>query len=222
MAKARAEGSGYERVLGDAKLGQLVSATHATTISAGTELEKLIAEQANKLSDLDRFLQATPYPHGTFLATKTQVRTSNVIGGTSKDPDFVIFDVRPNTQRCLVVELKEGDQFDTKKAAGEWEALEHFVTAVARQIQFTVSPHVCFFYATDRQQVVDGFKRVLGAADALTGREFCDLLGVNYDDIVEYRRNHQRENFAFFLETLFRIPSVRTFIRRKRQENLEP
>jgi hypothetical protein len=209
MPKARSEGSGYERVLGDAQLAKLISATHATTIAAGSELEKLIMEKAPTIESLDAYLGLATPPDGVFLAQKRQIQKSVILGGTGSDPDFVIFEKNSREQKCRIVELKDGDQFDTKKAAGEWHSLNQFLVTISRKIQFKTSAHVCFFHATDRQAVVDGFKRKIEIEDALTGRELCAILGVDYDAITAFRKKHQFKNFDFFIREIWAVPSVR-------------
>ena len=42
----------------------------------------------------------------------------------------------------------------------------------------------------------------------MTGREFCSLLGINYDAIISRRKEHQQRNFDHFMDTLLEIPAV--------------
>lgn len=41
----------------------------------------------------------------------------------------------------------------------------------------------------------------------MTGKELCDLLNINYEDILS-ERNSQDENLDYFIEELTRIPVV--------------
>ncbi len=66
------ESSNYSRLLGNPDLGKLISRVHASTITAGLELEKIIAARVKSISDLDDFLSQELMPDGVFLVTKEQ------------------------------------------------------------------------------------------------------------------------------------------------------
>jgi hypothetical protein len=57
------------------------------------------------------------------LHANSKVKNSKTIG-SEHEPDFLAF--YPLTRNCYIVEVKDGDQFDTKKAAGERQMLENF------------------------------------------------------------------------------------------------
>ena len=57
-------------------------------------------------------------------------------------------------------------------------------------------------------QIVEGFKRKITENEAMTGREFCDLLGIDYDAMINKRMEHQQRNFDCFMDTLLEIPAV--------------
>ena len=42
----------------------------------------------------------------------------------------------------------------------------------------------------------------------MTGREFCELLEINYEEILEARRHDQEENVKYFLDELLRIDEI--------------
>ena len=53
-ARGRTDGnSGYTRVLGNDRLGQLMSRVQATVIANGNELEKMIVERSNTIENLE-------------------------------------------------------------------------------------------------------------------------------------------------------------------------
>lgn len=43
----------------------------------------------------------------------------------------------------------------------------------------------------------------------MTGREFCELLQIDYDSILALRAADREANYSEFLEQLLEIPSVR-------------
>ena len=46
----------------------------------------------------------------------------------------------------------------------------------------------------------------------MTGQEFCDLLEIDYDEIVEVRKPDAEDNILYFLEELLRIPETKSLI----------
>ena len=204
--------SGYTRILGNNDLGNLISKLQATVISAGSELEKLIWERCSKINNLDDYLKNTPYPPGIYVASKKQIKTS-LVAQSSFEPDFVAFQrTEDNQQNCYVIEVKDGDQFDTKKSAGEKKHLYDYLNFISQKIQFTVKPIICSFNAIDKQQVITGFKNIISKDEAYTGKELCELLNIDYSEIIDARKYHQRENMHFFIEALLQINEVRELI----------
>ena len=206
---------GYTRVFGDPQLGSLISRVHGTSIAAGNELEKLIIERSNIIEDVDGFLQQDIYPEGAFVATKAAIKKCKTIDAVSAEPDFVVFWRRGKQQNCYVIELKDGDAFDTKKAAGERESMHRFVNVIAPVVRFTITVHFCCFNQDDRQAVIDGFKRKITLEEAMTGREFCTLLNIDYDEIVNFRHKHQIVNLRDFISDILHMKSTREEIERQ-------
>jgi hypothetical protein len=209
---------GYSRLFGDPQLGGLISSIQSAVISSGNELERLIIERAPIIRDLDSFLGQDIYSEGVFVATKAAVKRSRTVDSVSAEPDFVVFERRVGRQNCYIIELKDGDVFDTKKAAGERESLHRFVNVIAPLVRFTITVHVCSFNQHDRQAIVDGFKRRITLQEAMTGREFCDLLGIDYNEIVHLRQENQSVNFRDFIGSLLSIKATRDEIERQLAE----
>lgn len=205
----------YTRLFGDAQLGGLISSVQSAVISSGNELEKLIIERAPIIPDFDRFLQQDIYPEGVFVATKAAIKKCITVNTVSAEPDFVVFERRVGRQHCYVIELKDGDVFDTKKAAGERESLHRFVNVIAPLVRFTITVHFCSFNQENRQAIVDGFKRRITHEEAMTGREFCNLLGMDYSEIVQLRQQNQGINFRDFIRLLLAIRSTRDEIEKQ-------
>lgn len=214
-ARGRADGnSGYVRLLGDVQLGQLISRLHSTVISAGRELEKIIQDSVRPIDDLDQFLEVEIMPDGVFLAHKSALKRSKTLQTSGAEPDFVIFKRRNNEQRCHVIELKDGDAFDTKKSAGERNSMHSFVEKNAQHLQFRVDIHVVASNQDSRRAIYDGFKRKIPLSECMTGREFCELLEIDYDEIVEQRQRDTQENFEYFMTEILKIDAVRNYIQR--------
>ena len=122
--------SGYTRILRDEDLGNLISKLHATVISAGKELENIIWERSQKIEDIDAYLNSNIYPIGIYVARKKQIKEST-IAQKYFEPDFVAFQkTKTHKHNCYVIEVKDGDQFDTKKASGERNHLHDYMNFI--------------------------------------------------------------------------------------------
>lgn len=209
---------GYARMFDDADLGALISRIHATSIRAGSELERIIEREARAnqthIPDLDRFL--TNGADGVFIADKRTIRAARRIDFPGAEPDYLIFVRRGNRRLCYVVELKDGDQFDTKKSSGEVDSLTRFSTTVGSTLPYETAIRVCSFNQDDKAAIVTGFKRTIDESLVWTGREFCNLLGFDYDAIVEERRADAAANRRFLAQQLLNIPAMRDLLREQR------
>ena len=213
--KGRKDG-GYSRLFGNEKLGWLLSRIHATVISSGTELERLIKEHVPVIDDLDKFLKQEIMPDGVFLADKPQLKKCNRLDFAGSEPDFMIFKRREGQQKCHMVELKDGDTFDTKKAAAEHRTMHSFISKNARHLPFfKVSAHFCCFNQDNKQAIITGFKQKIDPGEALTGREFCKLLEIDYETLIQSRNKDCEKNFSYFLSELIKIKEVKNQLKTK-------
>ncbi len=206
--KPKDSSGAYGRVFGNNRLGELISMVHGTSISNGNELERMIVNRLTQIPDLDEFLANEIMPEGIFLATKQQMKKCDTLDCRNAEPDFLIFKREDNIQTCFVVELKDGHAFDTKKASAERKVLHDFTQQNGQYIQFKFRIYICCFNVTSKEQAYHGLKRKISMEEILTGREFCDLLAIDYDEIVRLRTVDEKDNFRYFLEQLLSIPEV--------------
>lgn len=212
-AQGRTDGnSGYSRVFDNEKLGQLLSKVQATVISNGTELERMIEERSNTIKNLDDFIDAVTdgnIDDGVYLCQKKIIKKSSyAIKGI--EPDLLIFVVQ-RKRICKVVELKDGDAFDTKKAQGEKEHLEQFSKEFGAKIPFVTDYYMCCFNQEDKEKICEGFKGEFDLNHVMTGKELCDILKINYAEIVKVRRQDAKDNFEYFLNELLKIKEIKKF-----------
>ena len=208
-SKGRSEGSGYARIFGDPQLGKLISRVHSTSIRAGTELEKMVLARVTLISDLDEFLTQELMPEGVHVAPKQLVKDCETLNYAGSEPDQLVFKRRQGEQSCHVIELKDGDAFDTKKSSSERQSLHGFIQRNAQYLPYRVHAHFCCFNQEDRKIIYDGFKRKVEMSECMTGREFCELLEIDYDEIRQEREADQAANLEDFLEDLASIPAVK-------------
>lgn len=206
----RSDGA-YARIFDHPQLGSAMARVHATTIRAGTELERIIRREsyANEVAilDLDVFLDNGV--DGIFIADKKTVKASSRIQFSKSEPNYLIFQREGLLRRCFVMELKDGDTFDTKKSSGEVETLKEFTRSVGSTLTYSTEFKICSFNQTDKQAIVIGFKQTVTEAQVWTGREFCELMGFDYDAILEERKSDAATNRRFLVEQLLNIPEIR-------------
>ena len=201
-SKPKTTSGGYLRLFGDKQLAVLISKIQSAVISGGVELEKIITAKAKVIDNLDSFLKNNNHKATPYLAAKRQIKKS--ILKTTTEPDFLVF----KNKNCYIIELKDGDSFDTKKSSGEKKSMEDFKNRNGSKINYTMSIHFCCFNQDQKEKILTGFKSQITQAEALTGKEFCDLLNINYGEIVNLRKKYQPENLDYFISELQKIPSI--------------
>ena len=208
-ATPKSPSGSYRRLFDNAALGELASKVQSAVITSGKELEKTIAELVPNILDPDEFLGQGIMRDGLLLACKRQIRQSRTLESAGPEPDFMVFKCRGGIPTCHIVELKDGHVFDTKKAETEHQAMQGFIKRNAQRIQYPLRAHFCAFNQDDRRAIWEGFKRRINFNEAMTGREFCDLVEIDHDEILERRRKDGNDNVEFFIQELLRIEPVR-------------
>jgi len=203
--------SGYTRLFGVPALGNLMSRIQGAVISSGNELERLIWERVERIDDLDRFLVTTLHSDEDrlYVTRKEQIKKSASIN-SRYEPDFLA--LHPATRRCYIIEVKDGDQFDTKKAAGEHAALHNFNNDISQSLPYSTSVHLCSFNANTREEIRAGLKGRFSLQEVMTGRELCDLFGIDYDEIIQIRTRDQRSNLDYVINEILKIGTIRDMI----------
>ncbi len=206
----RSTPGGYHRLFDNEELGGLFSKVHAAVIRNGNELENIIIEKCDCITDVDNFF-SEHQNDGVYLIEKKVIKKSTL--KSNQEPDFIILKVDNENKHCYIVELKDGDTFDTKKAAGEKALLTNFQRDLSIKIPYTSSIHVCAFNQLDKEKIVAGFKNKISEDEAMTGMELCRLLDINYQEILTDRRQGAESNIDYFLESLMNIDLVQTKIK---------
>ena len=206
--------SSYSDVFGNEEVGALITRIHSASIRGGHDIERLIIARAMAVNgDIDEYLETCSSAPEPVLATSEQVRESKTLttrGGT-RPPDFIAF----SGKSCYVVEMKAGADFDTKKSESELARLTEFVSDNAPKLMFKVSERLCSFTADSKQRIVEGLKGRFRLDQVMTGRDFCGLVDVDYDDVVKEWRRHQKENLEYLVETLLSIGPVKDELRKR-------
>lgn len=202
----------YSRLLGNDELGALISRIHATSISAGTFIENYITQIAPTLhvDDIPKIFNNT-LKRGIFLLPKKIIKdniTKFLQLKNAIEPDFIIVDSK--NHKCIVIELKDGDNFDTKKSQGEVNNLNMYADALKTKLPYPyiVEIKVCMFNQDDKLKIVSGFKGCITKQQAMSGNEFCKILGISKDEIENIRSKATNKNFEFVIQELLKIDCV--------------
>lgn len=189
-----------------------MSQSHATTIAAGNELEKMVWERVpHKIDNLTEFVesqQSVRERNKVFVANKKQVKACELFD-SELEPDLIAF----KHLTCYIIEVKDGDTLDTKKAQGEQDTMTRFSHEVANNAPYMFKTIMCCFNADSREQIHTGLKRRFALDQCMTGAELCQLIGIDYDEIVRIRRNDCQSNLDYFVRGLIDIPNIRNMIR---------
>jgi hypothetical protein len=125
--------------------------------------------------------------------------------------DYVSID---DTQVCIY-EIKDGDNFDTKKSEGEVESLSKATTFFKRIFpEKVVTPRVVLWNAKDLSKV--SFKAKYSAGYIIRGMDFCKKYNIDWDGITTYRMSLGDENQE---ELIKRLEEALTFAKEKRPNN---
>lgn len=198
-AKGRGEDetpSGYERLFGNRQLGMLMSKVQSAVISTGNELEEILASHIKN-------------PKG--ISIQKINKENRVFKGIKDGHDIIIDCVVEKDRKFMLIEIKDGDTFDTKKVAGEVESLltakEHLIKTHKLK-DSDVLVFYCSFNATSHEQIEKGAKGLLPKNSAMTGKEFCSLVGLDFNKIIQERKRDGQENLNYFIAELKKIPEI--------------
>ena len=205
----------YYRCFGNLGVARLLSRIQSLIIKNGYELENLFAEltKDKQIDDLDEFLSVQIQPKGIWIALKKAVKQSEILEGHGIEPDFIIFERGNDYQNCYIVELKDGHEFDTKSSSKEHQNLHDFLSKNAIALQYFHSYcKICGFNATSKEEIRKGFKNKIDINQAMTGKELCELVGLDYEGIVKRRAEDRVKNLESFVDDLLKIPEMKSKI----------
>lgn len=201
------DNSGYTRLFGNIELGQLFSRIHATVIRSGNELEAILWAATPYQSTQEALIKGMTSPQKEVIFRPTLPRSELTKSIVS---DFLIVDhINKNAK---VVEIKDGDTFDTKKSSGELVSMSAIAQWITEAIHYDTQYYFCSFNQNNRLAIVTGSKGRFSIDTVMTGREFCDLIGVDYDLIRLHRQIQQPANFEYFIRQMLKIDEVRALI----------
>jgi hypothetical protein len=204
-------GESFTRIFGNERMGALFSKVQASVIRSGFELEEEIyaavspeiVTTLDSLNDISQDTNNKPPIQIVFKPEKPDPDDKK----KSVQADFLIVDNL--ARRFSLVEVKEGHVFDTKKADGEVASLKNITSWLAQEFAYRTHYYLCSFNQESREEIVLGTKKRFTLDHVLTGREFCDMINIDYDKLREKRTANQEANRLYFLHSLLTIPEIR-------------
>lgn len=211
-SRPRGVSGAYERLFGIPELGHLISKVQSAVSRSGNELEDMIINKVENVENLDKFLKNGSIPEGVCIAPKEMIKKSDILKTTGGEPDFLVFKGQNKKKQCFIVELKDGHSFDTKKSTVESAAMRSFVKRNAEHLPGEIRCYFCAFNNENKDEIIKGFKYRIKMGEVLTGREFCKLLNLRYEQIVQEREVDQEPNVKYFAQQLVKIGEVRKIL----------
>jgi len=200
--------SGYVRLFGHTHLGKLMSRVHATVIRSGNELERLLehATPQHLRVDLPDAIRRANNPESKGLSVVFRPRLKMAPGRPNITGDVVV--LNHDRKEVSIIEVKDGDTFDTKKASGERASLQASADQLHRETGYTPSIFFCSFNQDSKEAIVAGAKNRFTLAEVMTGRQLCGILNIPFNSFVAKRRHEQATNVDYFLAQLCSMPDI--------------
>lgn len=205
-------GESFARLFGNESLGRLLSKVQAATIRSGFELEEILQaiipdDQITSLEELASY-DFDPKVKPPIQLVFKPSRQDPDLPQKSIQADLLIVDHQ--LRQFLLVEVKEGYVFDTKKSDGELSSLKRITNWLASEFPYRANYALCSFNQDSKELIVLGSKRRFSIDHVMTGRELCDRIGVDYEALTVHRKINQIENLDYFVSELLSIAEIRT------------
>ena len=205
--------SGYYRLTGHEKLAYLARRMHATVISNGSELERMICEEAqkngitvaegNRCKDFLYHLTSENNELVYFDKLNVSKEALESAGVALESKNKITVDgvwIRPD-KSVLVCEYKDGDGFDTKKSDAEIKSLQKIVAWMTHVGVQNLKAIMVLWNCYDLG--VSSVKSKEAAPYLATAADFINLLPAGTIDeatINEKRYEDREQNFKAIVE----------------------
>ena len=199
--------SGYVEVLGNIELSNLITDIHSTKISNGTQLELILESKIKEsllIKDLDAFLKTDNHKSGVYLVNKQTLKKSKKFEGRIW-VDFLIIEISNSKKMCYIIELKSGSVLDTGKSESERYKLGKFQDMLSKKVTYETSIFIVSFHEKEKDIIKKGFKNKFNINEIMTGIEMCQLLGINYEEVLLIFEKEQKENETYVLNKMKQI-----------------
>ena len=182
--KHKTSGS-YGRLFNDDEIGLVISDVQSTAIRNGNELEGIIEHYSNPLTQNETNELIASINNNkvvekrTYLLSKKSYRNTE-IAIPNHEPDYIVLQVDDKNLTAIVIEMKDSDDFDTKKSNGELETLTKCCDFISNHLGINATCALCCFNQTSHKRIMQGLKNRFDEAHVMTGAEFCELVDIDY------------------------------------------
>lgn len=196
--KHKTSGS-YGRLFDDDEIGRVISDVQSTAIRNGNELEGIIERYSNPLTqneanELIASINSNDIVgKSMYLLSKKSYRNTE-IAIPNHEPDYIVLQVDGKNITAIVIEMKDGDDFDTKKSNGELETLTKCCDFISNHLGINATYALCCFNQTSHKRIIQGLKNRFDDAHVMTGAEFCELVDIDYEAIINERKQDSTDN----------------------------
>jgi hypothetical protein len=192
--------SGYWRMSKNIDMARLFQQIQSTVIRNGNELEELVFRDSHIRGRVKQEYTDVDLEDAPCLYYKTTLK-EGIIPGLEKSvhPDFIVV----THDSVSVVELKDGNNFDTKKSTGEIDKLEMITAFLQQHTSKKVKGLIVLWNTEDLGNA--SFKDKRASRHLMTGREFADLVGIDFDALNKSREADAQKNEHAILTLTKRI-----------------
>jgi hypothetical protein len=113
----------------------------------------------------------------------------------------------------VVIEHAKKNAFVVELKDGELKSMTRFASWLAEKTGYTTNFYFCSFNQSNKQAIIAGAKGRFDTSHAMTGRELCNILSIDYDTLRAKRQQEQPENLRYFINELLRIEEIRKLIK---------
>ena len=91
---------------------------------------------------------------------------------------------------------------------------EKFSKEFGAKIPFVTDYYICCFNQDNKEKIKEGFKGAFDLKNIMTGHELCNILNIDYDEIIKIRTNDAKDNLIYFCEELKKINEVMRLLKK--------
>jgi len=174
-----------------------------------------VATSADRKADPSTTLSTAKDTSARGIKVVFSPRIAKASNGHDINGDVVVFDHAK--KHLMVIEVKGGDTFDTKKASGELNSLQQSAAELSKATATRGLSHSVPRIKRTNRPLVAGAKGRFSQEEVMTDRELCSILAIKFDAFRAGRGGEHAANLADFLGELVDIPEIAQRLRQKLQ-----
>jgi len=203
LNKKRNTSGGYNRLMGNSDISNMVTSIHSASISTGTQVSKRL--EWSYEGNLPIFSgKEVNTPNKTLKIIENNPRGLIIFngyikgkGGKKQEIDVMVYD----GEVCHVGEIKDGNSLDTKKSPAEINGIESSVDYLKSK-GYCVEGKLILMHMEDNQHSI---KDDRAENYIQSGYDFCSQHSFSFDKFKDYQKNQESINEKIVLDEMLRI-----------------